>query len=469
MLQFEHRSNTPGVTELDPSFYGKAQAGREMARKQAYPKEWVDRSFGTVKGGVVEGRFQKSPHVYEGEVPKSSIYDITDDPQGFLQQLQAQAGGDNAQLMTLVEKAIKDAGFKGYRASKHESPFMRDAVVLFEKMPVKARQAAEAPSSAAAGSTALAVGAPAASMAIPDDPDSKVDDYGRIGLNILGAAGLLGAAVRGRQVKQLSAMEDAVHKGAAALWTGGQKAFKQAVGNAGPKVLEASKKVIERHLKTTEGQMTKTKKLLGMIKANAADATWYDQTGTELQALFGQDAELVAKFLAATSNNATVSANASLALKALKQHKAGEPFTGYLPTVIDNLNRVVKGEAIGELNGRKVDNFVKALMGDPDAVVVDRWIMRAFGFNSGTAPTDLQYDFMENAIRQMAQAQGVTPRQAQAAIWFAVKNAAEAGKKRPPSPPMEVALKDSIGRQHQKALVENRKFDKARKNPGLFD
>jgi hypothetical protein len=309
-------------------------------------------------------------------------------------------------------------------------------------------------------STALAVAAPAASAAIPDDPDSQLDDYGRLGLNILGAAGLIGAAVRGRQVRNLSPMEDAAHKGAAALWYGGKKAWAQAVGeHANPTLYQASQKILDRHLNTTMNELPKTKKLLALNKAGAADHEWYDQTEQELHKMFGNDAPLVAKFFAATSNNATVASNASLTMKALRQYKMGEPFTGYLPAVIENLKLAAEGKP---LNGRKIDNFAKALSGDPEAVVVDRWIMRAFGFNKGTAPTDLQYDFMENAIKKLAADQNMTPRQLQAAIWFGFKNAAEKGKNRPPSPPPAAAMQHSIDTQHGKALVENRKLDKAK-------
>lgn len=327
----------------------------------------------------------------------------------------------------------------------------------------------EEPSPRSKGSTtALAIAAPAAAAAIPDDPDSKLDDYGRLGLGILGAAGL-GAAVRGRQVPELSPVQQTVHKGAAALWLGGKKAWKEAVGpEASPQMLAASQKVLDRHLQTTANQLPTMKKLLAMNKKGVADHEWYDKTSAELKDMFGQDADLVARLFAATSNNATVMANASLAMKALLQIKAGEPIHGFLPDVIENVKRAAAGEP---LNGRKIDNFAKALSGDPDAVVIDRWIMRAFGFNRGTAPTDLQYDFMENAIKQIAKEQGQTPRQVQAAIWFAFKNEAEKGKKRPPSPAPPQAIRRSIDIRHGEALRDNRKFDKARQKaqqPGMF-
>lgn len=296
-------------------------------------------------------------------------------------------------------------------------------------------------------------------MAIPDDPDSQLDDYGRVGMAIL-SAGALAAGVRGRQVKNLSPVQDAVAKGAAALWVGGKKAWAQAVGpHASPAAFAASQKLLDRHLATTEGKLTTTKKLLAMNKAGAADATWYDSAYKELQDAFGKDAPLVARFFAATSNNATVSSNASLTLKALRQYKSGEPFTGYLPAVIENLNLAAKGEP---LNGRKIDNFAKALSDDPNAVVADRWIMRAFGIEKGTAPTDTQYDFIENTIKQIAEKTGQTPRQVQAAIWFDYKNRAEKGKNRPPTLAPGASMQHSINLRHQEALTENRKFDRAK-------
>src|SRR5687767_894423 len=66
-------------------------------------------------------------------------------------------------------------------------------------------------------------------------------------------------------------------------------------------------------------------------RATTADYTWYDETDRVLSELFGAHWPIVGKFLAVTSANATVQANAMLALKAFRQWSAGEPFKGYLP------------------------------------------------------------------------------------------------------------------------------------------
>lgn len=148
MLQFEHRSPATGLTELDPARYGSAMAGAEQARKNAYPDLWADRSFGTIKGGKIESRFQ-GKNVYDGAVPKKSIYDLSADPDGILEAMKAKYPDDPRQGITAAEKAIKDAGYRGYRVPTHENPAMADSVVLFSKEPVSARLPVEQANAAA--------------------------------------------------------------------------------------------------------------------------------------------------------------------------------------------------------------------------------------------------------------------------------------------------------------------------------
>lgn len=73
-------------------------------------------------------------------------------------------------------------------------------------------------------------------------------------------------------------------------------------------------------------------------------------------------------------------------------------------------------------NGRKLDNYYRALMGDPDAVVADMWMARLFGFPDGKVPNEASYSFIEQAVRQMAHEMGVTPVEVQAALWMGIKN-----------------------------------------------
>jgi hypothetical protein len=177
--------------------------------------------------------------------------------------------------------------------------------------------------------------------------------------------------------------------------------------------------------------------------ASEADYTWYDQTDATLAELFGAHWPIVGKFLAVTSANATVQANAVLALKAFRQWQAGEAFKGYLPTVANQLDQIVKGEAFG---GRKVGNFARALSGDTHAVVVDRWIVRVFGL-SVIHPTDLQYSLIEETILILSARTKRTPRQVQAALWFVQRARAQAnGYRTDDASPLETALRKVIAR-----------------------
>ena len=124
-------------------------------------------------------------------------------------------------------------------------------------------------------------------------------------------------------------------------------------------------------------------------------------------------------FLAVTSVNSTVKANMTLALKAYAQHSLGKPFTGYLKAVIVNLHNVVEGKT---LNGPKINAFFLALKGDKNAVVVDRWMARAYGFKSVTASN---YDRIERNIRIEAGANAMMPSDFQAWKWASIRGAGE--------------------------------------------
>ncbi len=124
-------------------------------------------------------------------------------------------------------------------------------------------------------------------------------------------------------------------------------------------------------------------------------------------------------FLAVTSVNSTVKSNVTLALKALEQHEAGEDFTGFLSPVIANLGRVVRGETV---KGDKIRNFHEALLGNQYAVVIDRWMYRAYGY-------DVQginaYRAIQAAIFREAEEAGMYPAEYQAQLWAEFRGAGE--------------------------------------------
>ncbi len=146
---------------------------------------------------------------------------------------------------------------------------------------------------------------------------------------------------------------------------------------------------------------------------------WYTSSRESAQEHFPENWELFLGFLAATSVNSTVKANMTLALKAYAQHSLGKPFTGYLKQVIVNLHRVVEGKT---LNGPKINAFFRALKGDKSAVVVDRWMARAYNFKSVTSGN---YDRIERNIRHEASANEMEPSDFQAWKWADIRGAGE--------------------------------------------
>lgn len=139
---------------------------------------------------------------------------------------------------------------------------------------------------------------------------------------------------------------------------------------------------------------------------------WYKQHEAALDRLFGNDSALFQKILSATSQAASVKANVGLALKAYDQYLSGAEFTGYLPAVIGNLNRIRADEA---LSGLKISQYGEANEGNVDAIAVDRHI--AMLFFDTKSPSPKQVEIAKQRIREVAERLGWEPRQVQAALW----------------------------------------------------
>ncbi|NBV84207.1 hypothetical protein EBR57_08835, partial [bacterium] len=64
------------------------------------------------------------------------------------------------------------------------------------------------------------------------------------------------------------------------------------------------------------------------------------------------------------------------------------------------------------------------IAGDPNAVVVDVWMMRAAGYDHDS-PNVGQYRIVTEAVNRIARETGLEPRVAQALIWILERGAAE--------------------------------------------
>ena len=93
----------------------------------------------------------------------------------------------------------------------------------------------------------------------------------------------------------------------------------------------------------------------------------------------------------------------------------GKPVTG----LSNNLAMAISSMTLGfdALKGLKTNAFARAIAGDVDAVVIDVWMMRAANMQSDS-PNKTQYKELSQAVCNVANEFGITPRTAQALIWI---------------------------------------------------
>lgn len=161
-----------------------------------------------------------------------------------------------------------------------------------------------------------------------------------------------------------------------------------------------------------------------------SDLNWYADCRATLVDLFGEDQlPLITDLLAATSINTSLVSNVTLFRRAYYEIQNGLPVGKYLPNIQAQLTQIRAGTG---LTGRKIRSFSEAMRGNSNAVIVDIWLLRAFGEDrlylrrdsalerSGGA-TDAQYNKIESWVRLEAMYRGLTPVQLGAMIWGGVR------------------------------------------------
>lgn len=222
--------------------------------------------------------------------------------------------------------------------------------------------------------------------------------------------------------------------------------------------------VLNRRMRATLDDLPSTQRTMELLSAGRDGEDWYGPMRRELTRVFGDDTDTMLRFIAATSPQANIEHNLGSALKAYVQYKAGarevhpdaaaesavlqanigrrraglEPlplpeaknpdmqgFRGFLYP--DWLATAAKGS--DDFGGPKVRNFLKAMQGDPNAVVVDRWMQRYLGYKPGKngelpGMSDAEYAVNADYLRQQADAEGMTPASFQERIWRGIKKEA---------------------------------------------
>lgn len=85
---------------------------------------------------------------------------------------------------------------------------------------------------------------------------------------------------------------------------------------------------------------------------------------------------------------------------------------GLWPCHTMNLDRILSGE---EIHGDKVRAFLSNLTGDYEAVTIDGWILKFFGFTGWITPR--RYEKFADRIRGYAKKVGLKPAELQAVLW----------------------------------------------------
>jgi hypothetical protein len=124
-IDIEHYSKTPGISELDPNFYGKGQAGEE--RKRASLPNWINRIYAYAAGTTPEARFRGLPK-YKGRVPKRAVYDLNEDVLKLREQLDL----SRPEGLNQLEKLVADLGFLGM-----EFPLYKGYLQFFKKLGIE--------------------------------------------------------------------------------------------------------------------------------------------------------------------------------------------------------------------------------------------------------------------------------------------------------------------------------------------
>ena len=155
---------------------------------------------------------------------------------------------------------------------------------------------------------------------------------------------------------------------------------------------------------------------------------WYENSSAAILQLTGgnvAEAKQFSALLAIYSPQAKVAANATFALRAWAQYKAGDPIkvkTGVQDKAASEL--LYDGKPWG---GEKTNNFYLNLLREIDpstqgkqGATIDMWMMHAGGYSKDFANSS-EYAFMENETNRLAKELGWEPQQVQAAVWVGIK------------------------------------------------
>jgi hypothetical protein len=318
------------------------------------------------------------------------------------------------------------------------------------------------------GSTALAVGAPAAAMAVPDDPESNWDEALRIGLTGAGAAGL-GMAAR-RFPPELKEELDGVRQSlistfkaqgvakpmetkASAIRTDVLRYIREKFGSKADDIMHGWETIalpvhqgIDFDEKRPIGKLLKKGKKRNTVELNE----WSKQrvraayeTGNSAD-MWGNprwlyhatdgDPEAAVQFtrlIGAFSPGQSTDDNVLNAVEAFVRSMRGEEPDAIMSSLMlghprpaavrDNFKRAIQG---GRIFMDKTESLAGAEIGVRDKIPIDLWLLRALGANTDRTPGKGGYRLISQAMVQAAEEAGENPFSFMAKVWMGMQKIA---------------------------------------------
>lgn len=133
---------------------------------------------------------------------------------------------------------------------------------------------------------------------------------------------------------------------------------------------------------------------------------------------------LFCSILASTSPRLSIKRNWEVSVAIYDRMRSGDRMInwheyGLWPCHAGNLDRILAGE---EIHGDKVRAFFTNLCGDYEAVTVDTWVLRFFGFAGWITPR--RYEKFADRIQTYAKKVNLKPAELQAIVWCYVRDRA---------------------------------------------
>lgn len=184
--------------------------------------------------------------------------------------------------------------------------------------------------------------------------------------------------------------------------------------NAGPgfaPLLPALYKTVRVFYEQNKKTLAKIRKDIGglarlvtLYHQGAAGRGWYKKSAEYLSYLFPNqsDRETAAKILAATSANVPLEQNVARFVDSYEDYMLGRPWRDAYHT--PTLNSIITKGDNWAPSGPKIRNFQRALLGDPDAAVIDTHMAAALGvyLPSNISLSNKSYILAEKRLREVA-------------------------------------------------------------------